>query len=144
MNDLLATCAAIVGEKLPEDAGEDSFNILPALLGCEMQEPIREAIVHHSNLGMFAIRQGAWKLILGRGSGGHSEPKTFQPKHGEPQGQLYNMKDDPGETRNLYQEHPEIVRRLTALLNKYDVEGRSRPGTADQDPRKMTSEPPAE
>lgn len=43
LNDLMATCAAIVGEALPEDAGEDSYNMLPALLGSEPPEPIRKA-----------------------------------------------------------------------------------------------------
>ena len=130
LNDLMATCAAIVGETLPENAGEDSYNILPALLGQKLEEPIREATVHHSNLGMFAIRQGPWKLIIGRGSGGHSEPKTFKPKPGQPQGQLYNVEDDPGETRNLYEKHPKIVQRLSGLLEKYKEEGHSRPANA--------------
>jgi len=135
LNDLLATCAAVVGETLPDNAGEDSYNILPALLGEEFDRPIREATVHHSNLGMFAIRLGPWKLIFGRGSGGHSEPKTFQPEPGEPQGQLYNMDIDPNETRNLYKERRDVVRRLTALFEKYKQEGRSRPSDRQQKAR---------
>jgi len=127
LTDLMATFAAIVGEKLPPDAGEDSFNILPALLGRKLQEPIRSAIVHHSGSGMFAIRQGHWKLILGRGSGGFTKPSRIKPAPGEPQGQLYNLKDDPAEKHNLWAERPDIVRSLTELLQKYQQQGYSRP-----------------
>jgi len=127
LTDLLASCAAIVEAELPDNAGEDSYNILPALLGQKLDEPIREAVVHHSSIGMFSIRQGKWKLILGRGSGGFSSPKIYEPKPGEPKGQLYNLQDDLAESRNLWSEHPEIVERLTSLLEKYKQQGHSRP-----------------
>ena len=39
--DLLATCAAIIGEPMPDDAGPDSYNVLPALLGEPRGGPIR-------------------------------------------------------------------------------------------------------
>ncbi len=127
LTDLLATCAAIVGTELPDNAGEDSFNILPVLLGQKLAKPIREAIVHHSGSGMFSIRQEQWKLILGRGSGGFSKPKTYKPKPGEPKGQLYNLEDDFAESRNLWSERPQIVERLTSLLEKYKQQGHTRP-----------------
>lgn len=127
LTDLLATCAAIVGAELPDNAGEDSHNILPALLGQNPAEPIRQAVIHHSGSGMFSIRQGKWKLILGCGSGGFSLPKSYTPKPGEPKGQLYNMEDDFAETNNLWNEHPEIVTRLTNLLQTYKEQGYSRP-----------------
>lgn len=126
LTDLMATCAAIVGAELPDDAGEDSYNILPALLGQKRGRPIREALVHHSGSGVFSIRRGRWKLILGRGSGGFSTPQHIRPKPAEPQGQLYDLAKDPAETRNLWAQHPEIVQRLTNLLNKYKKDGRSR------------------
>jgi len=128
LTDLLATCAAIVGAKLPDNAGEDSYNILPALLGEELDKPIREAVVHHSSRGYFAIRQGKWKLILCQGSGGNrykEGPNAIKPD--DPPGQLYNMAEDYRERRNLYLEHPDIVARLTNLLEKYKRQGYSRP-----------------
>ena len=128
LTDLMATCAAIVGAELPHNAGEDSYNILPALLGQKRSKPIREAIVHHSLSGMFSIRQGKWKLILGRGSGGFSKPKTIKPKPGEPKGQLYNLKDDPAEADNLWAQRQDVVNHLTKLLEKYKNQGHSRSG----------------
>ncbi|HDZ69121.1 MAG TPA: twin-arginine translocation signal domain-containing protein [Phycisphaerales bacterium] len=127
LTDFMATCAAIVGKILPDNAGEDSYNILPALLGEKLNKPIREAIVHHSAAGMFAIRQGPWKLIPRRGSGGFTKPIRYKPKPGEPAGQLYNMANDLSETNNLWSQHPKIVKRLTKLLGRYRKEGRSRP-----------------
>lgn len=125
--DLLATCATIVGAELPRGAGEDSVSILPALLDEEYRLPLREATVHHSASGMFAIRQGDWKLIEGRGSGGFTPPRIIKPKQGEPRGQLYNLAKDPAERENLWQQRTEVVERLSALLERYRREGRSRP-----------------
>jgi len=127
LTDLLATCAAIVGAKLPDNAGEDSFNILPALSGQKLSKPIREAVVHHSSMGVFSIRQEKWKLILGLGSGGFSKPKTIEPEPGGPKGQLYNLEDDLAESNNLWSKHPQIVERLTKLLEKYKEQGHTRP-----------------
>lgn len=126
LTDSLATVAAVVGAKLPDDAGEDSYSLLPALLGERRDRPIREAIVHHSADGTFGIRQGPWKLALALGSHGFSDPRDIKPKPGEAKGQLYNLDDDPREQKNLWLEKPEMVARLTALLDKYKREGRSR------------------
>jgi len=127
LTDLMATCAAIVGVELPDDAGEDSFNMLPALLAETRGTPIRESIIHHSVWGVFSIRQGRWKLILDtRGSGGWVNPADEHPVEGNP-GQLYDMVADPYETKNLWDERPEVVESLTKLVEKYKRDGRSRP-----------------
>ncbi len=128
LTDLMATLAAIVDVKLPAGAGPDSYNILPALLGKKPNKPIREALVSHSWTGVLAIRQGRWKLIEGtQGSGGFATPRDGEPKPGAP-GQLYNLAGDPGETNNLYHKKPDVVARLSSLLEKYKNQGYSRPG----------------
>jgi arylsulfatase A-like enzyme len=124
--DWMATAAAITGAKLPDNAAEDSFDISPVLLGKKLEEPIHEAIVHHSGSGAFGIRQGPWKLATVLGSHGFSEPRDIKPKPGEAQGQLYNLDDDPQEQKNLWLEKPEVVQRLTKILEKYKADGRSR------------------
>lgn len=125
LTDFMATLADIIDMKLPEDAGEDSVSLLPALLG-EAKTPLREAIVHHSINGSFAIRQGDWKLELCRDSGGWSEPRPgSKGAEGLPDLQLYNLAADVGERQNIRAQHPEIVERLTALLQRYQAEGRS-------------------
>ena len=114
--------------KLPDTVGEDSVSILPALLGTA-DHPLREAAVYHSGNGSFAIQQDNWKLELCAGSGGASSPV---PKRavamGLPKVQLYDVAADVGEKINLQDKHPEIVQRLTALLEKYIADGRSTPG----------------
>jgi arylsulfatase A-like enzyme len=129
LTDLMATVAAIVGISLPDNAGEDSVNLLPDLLGTA-HGPQREAVVHHSLDGIFAIRQGPWKLILSRHGGGY---RAVRPLAGVLKGlppiQLYNLDEDPAETRNVQAENPDIVARLTRLLERYVAEGRSTPGT---------------
>ena len=121
--DLMATCAAVVGEKLGSKAGPDSYNILPALLGQKYEKPIREATIHHSGAGVFAIRQDEWKLIIGTKEGGYH---SGGPKRNAP-GQLYNLAEDPYEKNNLWDKRPEVVERLTRLLEKYKKQGHSRP-----------------
>ena len=125
LTDLMGTAAAIAGVELPNNAGEDSYNILPALLG-DATDQIREATVHHSVEGMFAIRQGKWKLIDGQGPGSLFYGE-WVPKPDDPPGQLYDMSADISERTNLYNEHPEVVERLKALLEKYKEQGYSRP-----------------
>jgi len=126
LTDLYATCADLLGVAMPMNAGEDSYSILPALRGKNLDAPIREATVHHSISGRFAIRQGRWKLNLCPGSGGWSQPRG-KALEGLPPLQLYDMEKDPGETENLQSEHPETVLRLGALLEQYQRSGRSRP-----------------
>ncbi len=132
LGDLMATCAELVGARLPDNAGEDSVSILPALLGTA-EELLPEAVVHHSINGSFAIRQGNWKLELCPGSGGWSDPRpASSQEEGLPPVQLYNLGVEIGEQTNLQAEHPEIVARLTRLLEKYVADGRSTPGRPQQ------------
>jgi arylsulfatase A len=98
--------------------------MLPALRGDE--GTIRTSIIHHSVNGVFAIREGPWKLIEGLGSGGFTTPSTEPATPNGPIGQLYNLVDDPGETRNRYLEEPDVVARLTALLDTQRSAGRTR------------------
>ena len=126
--DLLATMAEILDCQLPDDAGEDSVSDLPVWRGQPRDGSLREATVHHSMDGSFSIREGRWKLDMCPGSGGWSFPKPGAECDGLPPIQLYDLETDIGEARNVYAERPEIVERLTDLLTKYVVEGRSTPG----------------
>jgi len=121
--DFYATCADITGANYTDKDGVDSISFLGALKG---EEQVREPIVMHSINGMFAIRKGDWKLSFCSGSGGWSKPGRA-PKTA-PKWQLYNLKEDLGETNNLYSQHPEIVEELHALMVKYIEEGRSTAG----------------
>ena len=126
--DLMATVAAMLDQPLPPNTAEDSYNILPVLMGKSYDDPIREATVHHSINGSFAIRQGKWKLIQCAGSGGWSKPNNQQAiKEGLPEMQLYDLSIDPKEENNLLEQYPDVVGRLSQLLQKYKGKGRSVP-----------------
>ncbi|MCE9548560.1 MAG: arylsulfatase [Planctomycetia bacterium] len=130
--DMLATTADMLGVKLPDNAGEDSTSILPDLLG-SAKAPIHEAIVHQGLHGALAIRQGRWKLEFCRGSNGFDNsrnPAAARVNDKEPPDvQLYDMTQDIGERKNVQGDHPEIVERLTRLLQQYIDAGRSTPGS---------------
>jgi arylsulfatase A-like enzyme len=126
--DFVASCAELLGVRLPDNAGEDSISFLPVLLG-RTDGRLRENLVHHSANGKFAIRQGKWKLCLTPGSGGWSSPRDPEAARQRlPATQLYDMLADPGETTNLQAERPEVVQQLVRLLEQCVAEGRSTPG----------------
>lgn len=112
LTDMMATFAELLDLEVPKNAGEDSYNVLPALLQESYESPLKEATILHGINGMFAIRKGEWKFIDGRGSGGW----TYKGIEEEPPGQLYNMEKDPGEKQNLFLENPEKVAELKKLL----------------------------
>lgn len=127
LTDLIATAAQICRDKLPPNAGEDSVSMLPALLG--KSAPERPPVVHESAKGALAIREGKWKLLFCPDSGGKSHPTMKEAKaRGLPKAQLYDMQNDPGETRNLQAQHPQLVKRLTSVMQSFIDNGRSTPG----------------
>jgi arylsulfatase A-like enzyme len=121
LNDLMATCAEIVGAKLPDNAGEDSVSILPDLLGTA-KGPVREATIHQSFKGDLAIRQGPWKLIFLKGG----------------KRELYNLQNDLSETKDVTEANSDVVKRLTALMNRYISEGRSTIGAPQKNDVEMS------
>ena len=124
--DFLATFADITGASVPAAMAEDSVSFLPVLRG-DMPE-VRQGIVSQSINGSFAIRDGAWKLLLSAGSGGWSSPKPGAEEASLPSVQLYDLSKDPGERNNLQAEFPERVAAMKAELEKTIARGRSTPG----------------
>ncbi len=133
LTDVMATCAAVVGSKLPDDAAEDSFDMLGVLLGTQGDKPVRRYTLQQTISLALAIRRGQWKYLDHKGSGGNSyrsenmKPFALPEKAPDAPGQLYNLETDPGETTNLYFEHPEIVKELKSQLDRYVAAGRSAP-----------------
>ncbi len=137
--DFLATVAAILDEKLSDNMAEDSINLLPVLLGEKLSAPLREATVHHSARGKFAIRKGDWVLIdaqSGDDNGVNGEPQWLKDQRGylahAHEGELFNLREDLAQRHNRYADKPELVTELKALLEKYKREGRSTPGATQK------------
>ncbi len=111
--DCFATFAEIAGTKVPEGAAKDSHSFLAQLDG--RSASTRPPVIHHSGGGMFAIRDGKWKLVAGNGSGGREKPsgRPFQrPYH------LYDLEADISEQTNLIDQLPDVVKRLEDELKR--------------------------
>lgn len=128
--DFFATFAEILGKKdeIPANAAEDSFSFLSALKGGSA--PVRPFTIHHSIGGEFAIRKGDWKLLLSNKTkaawGGLPGQEAIETP--AKLVQLYHLGNDPGETRNLEDSHPEKIEELIENLAKALADGRTTPG----------------
>lgn len=122
--DLMATFAAITGYELPKTAAADSFNFLPYLRGEAATGP-RTAMVHNTNPDAYAVRDGDWVLVNVKPSG--SNPSAKPKSKGKQRIELYNLREDLGQTTNLADKHPEQVKKLQALLDKLHSQGHSAP-----------------
>jgi arylsulfatase A-like enzyme len=132
--DIFATLASVVGYNLQPDDATDSFDILPAMTGAQPDsKPIRPHMLTQSFRGEFQLRLGDWKYLDHLGSGGNNYNNPNMQKYALPEnapsaeGQLYNLKTDPGETDNLYFKNPEIRDQMRTLLQKLKSSGRSAP-----------------
>ena len=130
--NLMATCAEITDLDLDENAGVDSYSILPMLKNKKAKTEYK-LVVHHSINGKFSIRNKKWKLELTPGSGGWSSPKDNAAKNkGLPDIQLYNMIKDKEETTNVYDKYPKEVEKLTKALIEIVENGRTTCGDSQQ------------
>jgi arylsulfatase A-like enzyme len=123
-----------VGVRFPDSAGEDSFDLSAVLKGEKNEKPLRPYLLQQTFAMKLSIRQGDWKYIDHKGSGGNNYEKKNEWSMGQyaipdtdpdAPGQLYNLKTDPGETVNLYSKHPEIVTKLKTLLEESKKSGRT-------------------
>jgi len=115
--DLVASFAALAGQRLAESAGPDSLNVLPALIGDSKQG--RDHLVEHAQ-GL-ALRKGPWKLIPARPQAAGKKGKDGAPL------ELYDLTQDLGETRNIAAGNPRIVEEMATMLERLRADGRSRP-----------------
>ena len=134
LTDIMATVAEIIDFKLPNDAAEDSYNMLPALLGTDGNKQIRKYTLQQTIDFSMSIRKGSWKYLDHKGSGGNNysqegywgmKPYILPETAPDAPAQLYNLDQDPGETLNLFFKHPNIVTELKAKLKEFKTTGRS-------------------
>ena len=117
--DLLASFAALTGQKLADADAPDSFNVLPALLG--ESKTGRERLVEDAQ-NRLALREGEWKVIEG------GRPRNRNAGSGSAAAeQLYNLGEDLGETKDLGAQNPEKVKEAIGRLEKMRQNRRSRP-----------------
>jgi arylsulfatase A-like enzyme len=137
--DMIATFAALADRKLKKGQGRDSVNVLSALTD-DPQKPLRDHLLLAAcKPSHLAVRKGKWMYIGARGGGGFGSPKegshlfggpaafrftkrknsdirNGRIKKDAPPAQLYDLVTDPYQTKNVYRDHPEVVKALKDLL----------------------------
>jgi arylsulfatase A-like enzyme len=111
--DLYASFAALTGQKLAPADAPDSFNVLQTLLGASQTG--RNYLVSQALNNTLSLVKGSWKYI--EPSKGPKINKNTNTELGnDPNPQLYNLKTDPGETKNVAAAHPQVVNELASQL----------------------------
>jgi len=125
--DLAASCAALAGTKVPDDACLDSFNVLDALLGAENAVG-RDHLVQQDNGqgGNYGLRVGNWKLLRHDSKRTKNTELKLQNRQ-VGRYQLFDLETDPSERTNVIEKQHEIAERLKQQLEEIISTGRSRP-----------------
>ncbi len=127
--DLASSLAALTAQRLPKDACLDSMNIIRALLGKEGAKG-RDHLVqqNNGNNGTYALLEGDWKLHRYDRKTARNvvvEQKLANVK--VPPYMLFNLKEDPTESKNVIAQHPQIAERMKEHLAEIIASGRTRP-----------------
>ena len=123
--DLAATFAHIIGYPLGKKEAIDSYNLLPVFKEEKYKKPLRTATVQNTSPKKYALRQGDWVLIDTSTGSAKKEQDAYLDHFGlqaygkENEGLLFNLKQDPRQSNNLYTEHPDRVRGMRDLLQSY-------------------------
>ncbi|MDW8310192.1 MAG: sulfatase-like hydrolase/transferase, partial [Verrucomicrobiales bacterium] len=137
LNDLVATFASLLGVALPKRQAEDSFDVLRAFTEAKPGPPVRDHVILQAANATYAIRMGDWKLV--ERSGAPEFESARNPRKAaaaekkrravaDKPDELYNLKTDPSETRNVRAEHAELAAKMKKLLNEARERGFTRSG----------------
>jgi len=110
--DVLPTCVALAGGRLPADRVLDGVDLSPALLGTGPSP--RQAMFFYRDTKLYAVRQGAYKAHFVTRSGyGPDKPVEHDPPL------LFHLGEDPGERFNVAKDHPEVVAAIGKLAAEH-------------------------
>lgn len=147
--DFLATLADLVGYELSENEGPDSISMLGVLLGETDHGQREQLLISPRSSGHIALRSGDWMYISSQGGGGFVDTQLGTHEFGgaaafpftgqkntdivdgnirsdAPSGQLYDLKQDKSQHKNLYEQHPKVVLKLQKELDSLvSMEGRT-------------------
>jgi arylsulfatase A len=138
--DLLPTFARLAGTEPPQDRIIDGHDVWPILSGQPGAKSPYEAFYYYYLEQLQAVRSGPWKLYLPL----EKKWRSFRGDTQQSPARLYDLVADLGETTNLADERPEVVRRLMKLAEKAreDLGDVGRPGK-NQRPAAMIENPTA-
>jgi arylsulfatase A-like enzyme len=113
--DVLPTFCKAAGVALPTDRTYDGHNVLP--MAAEKAKSPHDAI-YWSSGGQLGTRQGQWKLVEG-GKLFDGTPDGNKALTGDDALFLSDLSRDPGETKNLRREHPDLVDKLSTSSHQW-------------------------
>jgi arylsulfatase A-like enzyme len=118
--DLLPTIAGLTGALVPSDRMIDGKDIWPLIAGEAAAKSPHENYYYYSKDGIEAVRQGAWKLRITQSK----PPKKRKKKNVKlkTKVELYNLRQDMGESQNLAAQYPERVAAMKKAMNEFDAE----------------------
>lgn len=130
MMDWWPTFVKLAGGQVPPKQTLDGTDILPLLTGTAKSSP--RTLYHYFGVQLQAVRDDRWKLLVPIEDYPSPvppslwfvhQPMLFERQHRLwPKPTLYDLAADPGETKDLAAEHPEIVERLLETTRKYDAQ----------------------
>ncbi len=114
--DLYPTLLKLAGADLKQDKPLNGLDVWPTIV--DNQPTPHQSILLNSNPFTGAVTEGNWKLVWNGqvAANGTKLPDTEQ-------WELFNLKDDPAESKNLFQERSEIAQRLLDELKRYRRDG---------------------
>lgn len=132
--DIMATLAEMVGFKLPDNAAEDSHNLLPLIRGNEKK--VRDSHIHNTRDNEYAIRVGEFILIDHKDGYMSGRNQAWEARRDYPADdggdvELYHFARDPGQRNNIAGNHPDKVKEMKTLLEKIRAQGYSAPRLVD-------------
>ncbi|WP_282135261.1 sulfatase family protein [Seonamhaeicola maritimus] len=131
--DFMATIADVLGLKLKDNEGEDSMSLLPSLKGKYNSGLGKRTIIHHSDKGVFSVRNTKWKLMFDNiGGSNRGDPRKSEPIKDNQNLLLFDMENDATENINLANQKPEVVEKLKKDLAEIIKNGRSTKGKKQQ------------
>jgi len=115
--DLLPTFATLAGAKLPEGVEIDGLDATSFILGRTEKSP-RDEYLYYAGCLLTGVRAGPWKLVLARPDHPPGTGWWGRMLEEVPEVELYNLVEDPGETRNVAADHPEVVAELMKRIER--------------------------
>jgi arylsulfatase A len=136
LTDVLATLASIFHVSLPKGNAEDSFDASRAFTEEKPGSPVRDHVILQSAGAVYDIRVGDWKLVERANApefdSVRNKRKTEQAakrkKTAAMHDELYNLQDDPAETKNVIAAHEKMAAKLKEQLITGRDRGFTRPG----------------
>ncbi len=118
--DLLPTLASVTDAKLP-DVILDGSDASDFLTGKSETSP-RDDYLYYSGCLLTGVRRGEWKLVLPRQNAPAGLGWWGRMIEEVPELSLFNLKNDPGETTNVADQHPAVVAELNQRIQQARIE----------------------